>query len=238
MSWEAAAWAMRKGKDYDLEPVTRFVMLTLANYADKEGNDIYPSLGTLEADTGLSERTIRRHIKTLIEVKLLDYGNQEIVKNHPRIRADQRPKVYLFLFERESEGAAPNFGYLGKMPSAAHKRAKKNDRSQSPAAQAPAEAVDNSENEGQENSNDRTFTTERPDTRPDTESTKPINRKDKPDPAPNARAFEPVDLSAGMALRAQIRERLIGRGTFTAEAFPDSFQASDDMRESVAGYGS
>ena len=226
MSWEAAAWAMRKGKDYDLEPVTRFVMLTLANYADKEGNDIYPSLGTLEADTGLSERTIRRHIKTLIEVKLLDYGNQEIVKNHPRIRADQRPKVYRFLFERESEGAAPNFGYLGKMPSAAHKRAKKNDRTQSPAAQAPAEAVDNSENEGQENSNDRTFTTERPDTRPDTESNKPLTLKDKPESTPARHSPSVDELAAGRALRQQARARLVERGVFKAEILEAPFKAS------------
>lgn len=113
MSWEASAWAMAKGRAYELEPTTRFVMLTMANYADKEGNDIYPSLRTLEADTGLEETTIRRHIKKLIAVGLLDYGDQSIVANNPKFRNDRLPKVYRFLFEGP---AGPDFSHFGKVP--------------------------------------------------------------------------------------------------------------------------
>ncbi len=121
MSWEACAWAIRKGKDYELEPSTRFVMLTLANYADKEGNDIYPSLGTISLDTGFSESTIRRHIKTLRAVGLLDYGDQSIVTDNPRYRNDKLPKVYRFLFEEEGKPRGVDFGSFGRMPSAGHK---------------------------------------------------------------------------------------------------------------------
>ena len=140
MSWEALAWAVRKGKDYDLEPITRYVMVTMANYADKEGNDIYPSLGTLVQDTGLEERTIRRHIKKLIDVKLLDYGDQTIVQNNPKFRKDRLPKVYRFLFHPPTTG-------LTVQPSLA---------------------------------NDRTLNPRRPDSRPGTKSTNPLNRKDNP----------------------------------------------------------
>lgn len=116
MSWQASAWAMDKGKAYELQPITRFVMLTLSNYADKEGNDIYPSLGTLGADTGLSEATLRRHIKTLIRVGLLAYGDQSVVAANKKIRPDQRPKCYRLVFEREGQTRGVDFGNFGKDP--------------------------------------------------------------------------------------------------------------------------
>jgi hypothetical protein len=205
VSWQASAWAMDKGKDYDLDAVTRYVLLILANYADKEGNDIYPSLGTLEGDTGLSERTIRRHIKTLIDVGLLDYGDQSVVVNHPKIRMDQRPKVYRLVFNRDAAGAV-DFGGFGKLPSAnpARKTRKKHDRTNSPAVETAPKPVDNSaESEpttGLSVPNDRTNDrTESP--------TNQLNQKDKPASTPEA-----VDLDAVRALREASRARLEARG--------------------------
>lgn len=116
MSWQANAWAMRKGKDYELEPMTRFVFVTLSNYADPEGNDIYPSLTRLQADTGLSESTVRRHIKRLMDVRLLAYGDQDVVKQNKKIRADQRPKCYRFVMESDTAAAAVDFGAVGIDP--------------------------------------------------------------------------------------------------------------------------
>lgn len=118
MSWQASAWAQKKGKDYELQPLTRFVLLSMANYADPEGNDIYPSLGTLCADTGLAEATLRRHIKTLLAVGLLDYGDQAAVENNAKIRADKRPKCYRMVFERPGQGRGIDFGNFGTDPDA------------------------------------------------------------------------------------------------------------------------
>ena len=208
MSWQASAWAMEKGKDYELDAVTRYVLLILANYADKEGNDIYPSLGTLEADTGLSERTIRRHIKTLIGVGLLDYGDQSVVANHPKIRADQRPKVYRFVFER-SESGAVDFGRFGKLPTAnpARKTPKKHDRTESPAAKTVDNSAPEEPTTGLSVQNDRTNDrTESP--------TNQLNQKDKP-AAPAAAPSEPstaVDLDAVRKLREASRARLEAKG--------------------------
>jgi len=201
VSWQASAWAMEKGKDYELDAVTRYVLLILANYADKEGNDIYPSLATLEADTGLSERTIRRHIKTLIGVGLLDYGNQDVVKNHPKIRPDQRPKVYRFVFHRDGSGGV-DFGRFGKLPTAnpERKTPKKNDRTESPAVKTAQKPVDNSTTTGLSDTNDRTNGgTESPPNQ--------LNQKDKP-----AAPDEAVDLDAVRALREASRARLEARG--------------------------
>lgn len=172
MSWEVLAWSMKKGRDYQLQPTTRHVMLTLANYADPEGNDIYPSLSRLELDTGLSERTIRRQIQHLMACRLLDYGDQRVVEQNPRIRPDQRPKVYRFILEpaaatvdnspeRPDTMSGRDYGFGGK-------------------------AVDNS-------GHGRTLSPQRPDKRPDTVSTEPINQILKP-----AAAF--ADEAAGAVL--------------------------------------
>lgn len=228
MSWQASAWAMDVAKDFELEPITRYVLLMLANYADKEGNDIYPSLATLEADTGLSERTIRRHIKTLIDVLLIDYGDQDVVKNNKRIRPDQRPKVYRLLFDRDEATGAVDFHSVGRMPSAKHRPAKgkTSGRSQIPAVQEAAKPVDNSENDSTENTNDRTLTTERPDTRGVTESNKPLTLKDKPESTPARHSPSVDELAAGRALRQQARARLVERGVFKAEILEAPFKTS------------
>lgn len=155
MSWEACAWATRKGKDYELEPATRFVMLTMANYADKEGNDIYPSLATMELDTGYSERTIRRHIKTLIAVGLVAYGDQSILTDNPRYRNDKLPKVYRFLFEREGSSRGVDFGNFGRLPSARQTPAKPRPDTVTPREEAAA----GEDTQG----DDRTSCPERPD---------------------------------------------------------------------------
>jgi hypothetical protein len=115
MSWQAKAWAERKAQDYELDHTTSWVFSTLGNYADKQGENIFPSLSTLEAATRVSERTIRRAIKKLIAVGLLDYGDQSVVADNPRYRNDQLPKVYRFVFARDAAGA-PDYSQVGKMP--------------------------------------------------------------------------------------------------------------------------
>lgn len=71
MSWQACAWAQEVGPRWELKPLTRYVLLTLANYADKEGGSIFPSVETLCRDTGLSRNTLREHIKVLIREGLV-----------------------------------------------------------------------------------------------------------------------------------------------------------------------
>lgn len=198
---------MEQGKNYELDALTRYVMLILANYADKEGNDIYPSLGTLEGDTGLSERTIRRHIKHLMAVGLLDYGDQDVVKNHPKIRGDQRPKVYRFVFNRDEATGAVDFHNFGKLPSAnpARKTVKKDARTESPAVKAVDNSVESEPRPDSDDTNDRTHDrTESP--------TNHLNQKDKPaTPKPE------IDHDAVRALREASRARLAAKGYVITE---------------------
>lgn len=101
MSWQAQAWAIEMGKRFELDPGPRWMLMILANYADPEGNDIYPSIATLMADTGFSENTVRRHNKHLIGCGLMDYGNQAVAAFKVK-RADRRPKVYRLLMNTET----------------------------------------------------------------------------------------------------------------------------------------
>ncbi|MEC4511796.1 helix-turn-helix domain-containing protein, partial [Klebsiella pneumoniae] len=60
MSVQAMTWAIEQ-QDVR-EPNARHVLLCLANYADADGKAAFPSTARLEADTGLSESTIRRKL--------------------------------------------------------------------------------------------------------------------------------------------------------------------------------
>ena len=45
-----------------LPPMTRFVLLALATYMDGGGRGAFPSQETLATDTGLTSRTVRKHL--------------------------------------------------------------------------------------------------------------------------------------------------------------------------------
>lgn len=49
-------------------PVVKLLAMCLADYANPEGDDIFPSIGTLADHVGVSERTVQRHIGRLIKI--------------------------------------------------------------------------------------------------------------------------------------------------------------------------
>lgn len=203
MSWQAKAWAERKAQDYELEPMTRWVFSSLGNFANPDGENIFPSLATLEQVTGLSERTIRRHIKKLIAVGLLDYGDQSVVTDNPRFRNDQLPKVYRFVFVPATQVDTSKVGQLPKKRRPWSRKPKP-----APAPTPAPDPVDNREPRHR---------------RPDTVSRTPgqtgshrVHQTDKPfkDPLPHAAPppAESVDYLAIRLLREAARERLSRRG--------------------------
>jgi DNA-binding transcriptional ArsR family regulator len=48
------------------DPHCKFVLIAMADHADHDGGNIYPGIETIAQKTGLSERTVRRHVKALI----------------------------------------------------------------------------------------------------------------------------------------------------------------------------
>lgn len=91
MSVEAMSWAMNQ--QIVTDSGARFVLVGLANHADKYGRHAFPSNATLAEYTGLTGRTVTRKINDLLSAGVIKMGNQAIAAAHIE-RADQRPVVY------------------------------------------------------------------------------------------------------------------------------------------------
>lgn len=104
MSVQAMTWAIEQ-QDVR-EPNARHVLLCLANYADADGKAAFPSTARLEADTGLSESTIRRKLDLLEEMGLIEEGNQAVVAAYIE-RGDRRPVCYDMVMKKRGVSVTP-----------------------------------------------------------------------------------------------------------------------------------
>lgn len=102
MSVQAMTWALTQKTITDAS--TRHVLLCLANYAGADGRGAFPSVETLCADTGLSERTIRYKLDALEEKGVIVRGSQAIAAAYIG-RADKRPTVYDIVMRRGADAA-------------------------------------------------------------------------------------------------------------------------------------
>ena len=91
MRVDAMSWAMNQ--DIVKDAGARFVLVGLANHADKHGCHAFPAIATLSAYTGLSARSVTRKLNDLLELGVIKLGNQAIAAAHIS-RADRRPTVY------------------------------------------------------------------------------------------------------------------------------------------------
>jgi len=77
MSVQAITWAFAQtdlpGSREDRRSSSKFLLLTLANYADADGV-CWPSIARLAQDTLLSKRTVQRRLRDLSEACLIEIG--------------------------------------------------------------------------------------------------------------------------------------------------------------------
>ncbi|MEU4801308.1 helix-turn-helix domain-containing protein [Actinosynnema sp. NPDC023587] len=114
MSVEAMVWVLNDApiptdrKDASSLAIT---LVGLANHADPSGRNAFPSVATLVRYTRLSERTVRRALDTLEELKLISPSDPEIVAAYIK-RADRRPKGWDLAMRNEvpSRHPAPDHG--------------------------------------------------------------------------------------------------------------------------------
>lgn len=71
MSFKAITWAMEQETTPVFKPLTKFVLVTMADLADQDGK-CYPSIAYISGVTGLGDSTVRRHLHVLAEVGLLE----------------------------------------------------------------------------------------------------------------------------------------------------------------------
>lgn len=73
------------------EPSTLLVLLALADHADKEGRNAFPSQATIATYARLSTRSVGIKLTALMQAGVIKLGDQEKVKHYP---PNRRPKVY------------------------------------------------------------------------------------------------------------------------------------------------
>jgi len=87
MSVEALSWALNQPVG---DPTAKLILIGLANHADREGRNAWPSVETLAEYAGCSVRTVHRHLRVLAEDGWTALGNQELVAH---ISPGRRPLV-------------------------------------------------------------------------------------------------------------------------------------------------
>jgi hypothetical protein len=96
------SWALEQRDIVDA--TARYVLLVLANYADKNGRGAFPSSSSISEDTGLSIRTVKYKLDHLLEIGVIRLGNQAIAGAYID-RHDRRPTVYDLCVERGAPAA-------------------------------------------------------------------------------------------------------------------------------------
>jgi hypothetical protein len=96
MSIEVIHWALTQApipRDRRDASSLTVVLVGLANHADPDGRNAFPSLARLCRYTRLSERSVRYALRTLEELDLIRPADPEIVAAYVK-RADRRPNGY------------------------------------------------------------------------------------------------------------------------------------------------
>ncbi|MGO1056951.1 helix-turn-helix domain-containing protein [Crossiella sp. CA198] len=94
MSIEAMSWALNEApipsERRDASSLA-IVLVGLANHADPDGRNAFPSVSTLVRYTRLSERSVQYALQALHKLELIKPSNPDIVAAYIK-RADRRPK--------------------------------------------------------------------------------------------------------------------------------------------------
>jgi hypothetical protein len=79
----------------------RLVLLAIADAADSDGTNAWPSVATLARKAAVSNRTVQRSIGNLVELGELEVLEQ--AGGPARMRADRRPNEYRVLMQRRGD---------------------------------------------------------------------------------------------------------------------------------------
>lgn len=100
MSVEAIAWVLNHAPVES--PVSKLVLVALANHAHPDGSAAFPSVSTICRYTCLSERSVRQHLDNLEQRGVIRRCDPKIVAAYIK-RADRRPIGYDILINEVHE---------------------------------------------------------------------------------------------------------------------------------------
>lgn len=91
MSSRAIAWALDASCSGPMSAEARVVLAVLGDYASSDGSGAWPSAATIAKRLAITDRAVRRALRTLEESCAIVRGDQEMASD---IRADRRPVVW------------------------------------------------------------------------------------------------------------------------------------------------
>jgi hypothetical protein len=92
VSTEAVGWALDRRRSGDMSAEARLVLVALAEHANRaHDHQSYVSAKTVADYIGVTLRSVRRSITTLIEIGAIALGDQTLTEHLP---ANRRPTVY------------------------------------------------------------------------------------------------------------------------------------------------
>jgi hypothetical protein len=106
VSHQAVQWVLATAQDVPASCVA--VLIGLAWHADQDGRGAYPGEQTLASYARKTVRQVRRDLRELQRLKLIEEGNQGMASH---LRADRRPTVYDLPIDRTPvTGRSPTTG--------------------------------------------------------------------------------------------------------------------------------
>ena len=103
MSVQAVKWALDVKQTGPLPAEARLVLLVMADRADKDGRNVYLAASTIAQRLGTTDRSVRRHLSTLRDKRVIVPGDPDVIPEH--YRHDRRPVVYDLPIHAAPQGA-------------------------------------------------------------------------------------------------------------------------------------
>ncbi len=92
LSIQAYSWAIEH-QEVVTDPSCQLVLMCLAYYAGVDGCNAFPSVARIARNSRLSERSVQRSLKKLLELGVIEQGSRIVPAAHIA-RTDKRPQNY------------------------------------------------------------------------------------------------------------------------------------------------
>lgn len=92
LSIQAYSWAVEH-QETVTDPSCQLVLMCLAYYAGADGCNAFPSVARIARNSRLSERSVQRAIKKLLDLGVIEHGSRIVPAAHIA-RTDKRPQNY------------------------------------------------------------------------------------------------------------------------------------------------
>jgi len=101
LSIQAYSWAIEH-QETVTDPSCQLVLMCLAYYAGVDGCNAFPSVARIARNSRLSERSVQRALKKLLELGIIEHGSRIVPAAHIA-RTDKRPQNYNIVLRGDTQ---------------------------------------------------------------------------------------------------------------------------------------